>query len=75
MIELIIIPTLVFCAFLGFAKFVFSKEKNLGRRTGKSLEFAGQQFVLNMGCLVLTLVLVGSAVVAALTLLVMRLWS
>lgn len=75
MIEFIIIPTLVFCAFLGFAKFVFSKEKNLGRRTGKSLEFAGQQFVLNMGCLVLTLILVGAAVVATRTLFVMRLWS
>lgn len=75
MIELIVIPTLVFCAFLGLAKFVFSKEKNLSRRTGKSLEFAGQQFVLNIGCLAITMLLVVALVAAALTLLVMRLWS
>ena len=58
MLEFIIIPTLVVCAFLGFANFVFSKEKNIGKRSGRALEVFGQQIVLNIGCLVITVLLV-----------------
>ena len=75
MLEFIIIPTLVVCAFLGFANFVFSKEKNIGKRSGRALEVFGQQIVLNIGCLVITVLLVIGLGAAALTLLVMRLWS
>lgn len=75
MLELIIIPTLVFCAFIALAKFAFSREPNFLKRLPKAFECFLQQVILNIGCLVITMLLVVALVAAALTLLVMRLWS
>jgi len=72
MFGLIVIPTLVLCAFFALAKFAFSKEPDVLKRVFKALEVFLQQIVLNIGCLVITLLLAVAGVAAALTLLVTR---
>lgn len=75
MLEWIIIPTLVLCAFIALANFAFSREPSLLKRLPKALECFLQQVILNIGCLVITMLLVVGLVAAALTLFIMRLWS